>query len=78
METDTHLRTVAVGAETLSGIYLKNLEGSKNMDFLREVVDQNYNPVVMQRLKVVMDDEAWQKLVYDPKGIKGTSAAWMA
>ena len=78
LENDTHLGPVAVGAETLNEIYVKNLEGSKNMDILRELVDQNYNPVVMQRLKVVMDEESWQKLVYDLKGIKGASAALLA
>lgn len=74
LENDTQVGSVALEAKTLRGLYVKNLEGSKEMNFLRESVGQNYNPVVMQRLEQVMDGETWQKLDDDLRGIKGATA----
>lgn len=69
---------VAVGKESLVGLYVKNLEGSKEMDMLREFVDHNYNPVVVRCLKGAMEDEAWKSLIYDLKGIEGVNAKLLA
>lgn len=78
LEKDTHVGRVAVGEESLVGLYVKNLEGSKEMDMLRESVDHNYNPVVVRYLKGAMEDEAWKSLIYDLEEIEGVNAKLLA
>lgn len=58
--------------------YVKNLEGNEDMEILRGLVDQNYNLVVVQRLKEVMDEEARKKLFDDLRGIDGKYAKLLA
>lgn len=80
VENHTFVGPVPVGEETLDGLFVKNLEGSKPMEDLREDVDEKFNITVVRRLKRVMDEEAQQKLLQDLRGIEGANAdllAWM-
>lgn len=72
VEKDTPMGPAAVGKKA-EKLYAKTLESSKDMDMLREVVNLNYNLVVVQRLKKVMDEETWKKLVYDLNRIDGVN-----
>lgn len=81
VENHTFVGPVPVGEETLDELLVKNLEGSKPMEDLRENVDEKFNLSVVKRLKKVMDEEAWEKLLQDLQGIEGANTdllAWMS
>lgn len=73
MENDTTVGPVAVKNEALIGLYVKNLENSKDMEELRKMVDQNFNLRVVQCLKGVMDMKDREKLVQYLKIIGGAN-----
>lgn len=78
VENHTFVGPVPVGEETLDGLFVKNLEGSKPMEDLREDVDEKFNLSVVKTLKKVMDEEAQEKLLQDLQGIEGASTDLLA
>ncbi len=78
VENHTFVGPVPVGEETLDGLFVKNLEGSKPMEDLREDVDEKFNLSVVKTLKKVMDEEAREKLLQDLQGIEGANTDLLA
>lgn len=74
VENHTIVGVLPVGDETLVGLYVENLESSKLMETLRKGVDQDFNRVVVQRLKEVMDEQTRENMLQVLKGIDGVNA----
>lgn len=78
VENHTFVGPVPVWEETLGGLFVKNLEGSKPIEDLRGEVDEKFNLMVVQRLKEVMDEKAREELLQDIQTIEGADADLLA
>lgn len=78
VENHTFVGPAPVGEETLDGLFVKNLEGSKPMEDFREDVDEKFNLSIVKALKRVMDEQAREKLLQDLQGIEGANTDLLA